>query len=193
MQLVVRLVLRPPSPSLIFATIAAVPQPRVSIYTSVFPCSAALSESVYGDCSIVAARTRFRLPTPYLLLTSLIERRVRGAWRSKYAPRPGEGIRAPRAARAWLVMCEEEALQVEPTGRGRQGVRCPRSDQSRDNSQCLRCSRPRARQRCRASRLRLGRWSRPGQRSGRVCTASPHLTPPTQSSQASGIPRLERA
>ena len=179
MQLVVRLVLRPPSPSLIFATIAAVPQPRVSIYTSVFPCSAALSESVYGDCSIVAARTRFRLPTPYLLLTSLIERRVRGAWRSKYAPRPGEGIRAPRAARAWLVMCEEEALQVEPTGRGRQGVRCPRSDQSRDNSQCLRCSRPRARQRCRASRLRLGRWPRPRRRSCLAHTASPHPTLPT--------------
>ena len=43
-------------------------------------------------------------------------------------------------------------------GRGRQQrVRCPRSDQSRTDSQCLRCSRPRARQRCRASRLRLGR------------------------------------
>ena len=185
-----------PSPSLIFATIAAVPRPRVSIYTSVFPCSAALSESVYSDCSIVAARTRFRLPTPYLLLTSLIERRVRGAWRSKYALHPGgegEGTRAPRAARAWLVMCEEEALQVEPTGRGRQRVRCPRSVQSRIDSQCLRCSRPRARQRCRASRLRLGRWPRPGRRSCRLCTASPHLTPPTQNSQASGIPRLERA
>ena len=44
-------------------------------------------QKAYSDCSIVAARTRFLRPTHYLLLTSLIERRVRGAWLSKHAPR----------------------------------------------------------------------------------------------------------
>ena len=153
-------------------------------------------QRAYSDCSIVAARTRF-LSSHTVSSPNQLDRAAR-AWcvALKYAPRPGgegEGTRAPRAARAWLVMCEEEALQVEPTRRGRQRVRCPRSVQSRIDSHCLRYSRPRARQRCRASRLRLGRWPWPGQRSGRVCTASPHLTPPTQSSQASGIPRPERA
>ena len=159
-QLVERLVLRSPSPSLVFATIAAVPRPRGFPYiqrVSMF-CGTVRKRIVTAQLSRPAGV--FCPPTPYLLLTSLIERRVRGAWRSKYAPRPGgkgEGTRAPRAARAWLVMCEEEALQVEPTGRGRQRVRCPRSVQSRIDSHCLRYSRPRARQRCRASRLRLGR------------------------------------
>ena len=55
----------------------------------------------------------------------------------------------------------------------------PRSVQSRIDTQCLRCSRPRARQPCRASRLRLGRWPRPRRRSCPVCTASPHPTLPT--------------
>ena len=41
----------------------------------------------------------------------------------------------------------------------------PTPAQSRIDTRCLRCSRPRARRRCRASRLRLGRWPQPRQRS----------------------------
>ena len=196
-QLVVRLVLRSPSPSLVFATIAAVPRPRGFPYILACFHVQRHCQKAYSDCSIVAARTRF-LSSHTVSSPNQLDRAAR-AWcvALKYAPRPGgegEGTRAPRAARAWLVMCEEEALQVEPTGRGRQRVRCPRSVQSRIDSQCLRCSRPRARQRCRASRLRIGRWPRPRRRSCRVRTRPrPHLTPPTRSSQASGIPRLERA
>ena len=151
-------------------------------------------QKAYNDCSIVAARTRFLPPTHYLLLTSLIERRVRGAWRSKHAPQvervhtgASRGACVARHVRRRSVACGADK------GRGRRRVRCPRPSQGRGHTQCLRCSRPRAPQRCRASRLRLGRWPRPGRRSGRVCTASPHMTPPTQSSQAEGIPRLERA
>ena len=65
-----------------------VPRPRVSII--LFPCCSAAFVKKRSDCSIVAARTRSRPPTHYLLLTiSLIERRVRGAWRSKHAPGVG--------------------------------------------------------------------------------------------------------
>ena len=49
-----------------------------------------------------------------------------------------------------LSMHQQVSLQVV--------TQYPRSVQSRVDTQCLRCSRPRARRRCRASRLRLRRW-----------------------------------
>ena len=55
---------------------------------------------------------------------------VRGAQSMCASPASGEGTRAPRTARAWLVMCEEEASRVEPTGRGWQRNSCTVSVQS---------------------------------------------------------------
>ena len=103
-QLVVRLVLRSSSTSLVFATIAAVPRPRGFPYILACFHVQRHCQKAYSDCSIVAARTRF-LSSHTVSSPNQLDRAAR-AWcvALKYAPRPrgeGEGTRAPRAARAW--------------------------------------------------------------------------------------------